>query len=121
MSELQEIKDQLNKLRAQVKALEHARELQTKTNKDLEKNCQNLEENLRFQEKEINRHNTILNRILKDEDERLRKQPKQESGTPHGIDPNRYFKSTKANMQEFNPFMVSLTGSTLPNWTSDSN
>ena len=108
MSELQEIKDQLNQLRAQVKALEHARELQTKTNKYLEVECKNLEKDVRFHEGEINRFNKILLNLLKAEDERPRKQPKQESG----IDPNCYFKSTKANMQEFNPFMVSLTGST---------
>ena len=127
--------DQLNKLRAQVTRLEHARELQTQTNKDLEKNCQDLrystskalerarelqtqtnkdlEKNCQelkvymdMLENEINRHETILKRYLKEEDERHRKQRKQESRTPYGIDPNRFFKSTKANMQECNPFMV---------------
>ena len=98
--------DQLNKLRAQVTRLEHARELQTQTNKDLEKNCQELKVYMDMLEKEINRQNTLLNRYLKEEDERHRKQRKQESRTPYGIDPNRFFKSTKANMQECNPFMV---------------
>ena len=110
-AELQQTKDQLENLSARVKTSEHAR-------KQLEARCASLESSVNWVINEMAKHDGRISKIFKelDEHERSRKQQKQGSGANQhnpGVNPNRYLQHfTKTNIQEFNPFMVSIVRST---------
>ena len=115
-AELELTKHQLDVLRARIKRSEDA-------HKNLEKRYDTnhswvIQEMARHDAqicqifKELDKHERILTEP--DEHERLRKKQKQGSGAHNpGLDPNRYLQHfTLTNMQEFNPFMVSMVRST---------